>query len=156
VCIHVVIENRQDTNEHNAMIYKTINGSVTYFDEAVVVEEAEHGGSGGGEVPVPGGGDVADDLVDRGARLGVEVQRQPVPLRRAPAAEDRGRRRHGQRLRLPATRRADEGRRRDEQQQEQHAAVDEEADGASRGIHWFRCAMQLQCRGSAAWKHQGD
>lgn len=106
------------------------------------MEEAEHGGSGGGEVPVLGGGDVGDDLVDSGARPGVEVQRQAVPLRRPPAAEGEGRgRRRGQRLRLPATRRADEGRRRDEQQQQQRAAVDEEADASARGIH-FRRATQ--------------
>jgi hypothetical protein len=59
--------------------------NVTYFNEAVVVEEAEHGGPGGGEVPVPGSSDTGNDLVDRGARLGVEVQRHPVPLRQPPA-----------------------------------------------------------------------
>lgn len=59
---------------------------LTYFHEAVVVEEAEHGGACGRVIAEPRGGDVGDDLVDRGARLGVEVQRQPVPLRRPPAA----------------------------------------------------------------------
>lgn len=58
----------------------------TYFDEAVVVEEAEHGGAGGGVVAEPRRGDVADDLVDGRARLGVEVQRQLVPHRRAPVS----------------------------------------------------------------------
>jgi hypothetical protein len=95
-----------------------------------VVEEAEHAGSGGGVVPEARGGDVADDLVDGGARLRVEVQRQPVPLRRAPGA---GLARHGQRLRLPGARRA-EGRR--NEQQEQDAAADEEPD-ASGGTHYL-------------------
>jgi hypothetical protein len=109
--------------------------TTAYLDEAVVVEEAEHGGPGGGEVPVAGGGDVGDDLVDRGARLGVEVERQPVPLRRPPGSDRRGR--LGQRLRLPGARRPAEGR--DDQQQEDQADATAEAD-ASRGTHrWLVC-----------------
>jgi hypothetical protein len=120
---------------------------VTYFDEAVVVEEVEHAGSGGGVVPEARGGDFGDDLVDGGARLREEVQRQPVPLRRAPGAGLARHRRHGQRLRLPGARRAD-GRR--DEQQEQDATADEKSD-ASGGTHYL-LIIALDGEERGAWK----
>lgn len=108
---------------------------LTYFHEAVVVEEAEHGGAGGRGVAEPHGGDVGDDLVDRRARLGVEVQRQLVPDRRPPAAGSARapwRRRHLHRQwqrRLPSKTSADEGH---DERKEQEGATEA---GVSGGIH---------------------
>ena len=101
---------------------------LTHLDEAVVVEEAEHGGAGGRVVAEPCGGDVGDDLLHRGTRPGVEVQRQPVPLRRPPACTlPRGRQRH---RRLPSTASAHAAAEVHNEEQDEAAETD-----ASGGIH---------------------